>query len=129
MSEDSSGSFSEQQDPRVASRRAAERLIEEFPELFSEAFDANVPEGWYEIARQCCDGIVRIDPAARVYQLKEKFGGIRMYMNAVSPPVHTMTDALEHQSFHTCQECGNQPASPHSTNNYWVKTLCDGCAE
>lgn len=126
MSEISSGSISEKQDPRDATWSAFEGLVAEFPDLFSEAFDVWLPTGWYEITRECCDAIQRIDPAARVYQLKEKFGGIRMYMNAVSPQVHTMTDALEHKSFQVCHACG----APAKTRNKggWLTTSCDGCA-
>lgn len=105
---------------------ASERIATEFPDLFSEAFDVWIPSGWYEITRQACDAIVRVDPTARAAQLKEKFGGIRLYMNTCAQTTHTVIEALEAQSFHTCQECG---APGTRTQKKWlVITLCPVCA-
>lgn len=123
MSEVSSGCVSSEQDSGAPGGSAAQRLIHEFTDLFSEAFDVSLPEGWYEITREACDAIVRVDPTARVAQLKEKFGGVRMYMNKSAHTTHTVIQELEIRSVRTCQKCG---AEGKRTQKKWlVATLCE----
>ncbi len=97
-------------------------IDQEFPELFSEAFDVCLPQGWTEIARQTCEEIVAIDPAARVKQLKEKFGGAQLYLDTENPDVRRVVDAFEAVSVRVCQVCGKQG---RIRSGSWVRTLCE----
>jgi hypothetical protein len=48
----------EKQDPRLASRN----LVADFPEMFADAFDVSVPNGWYSVVWECCSAIHEVAP-------------------------------------------------------------------
>lgn len=104
-------------------REASEQIVAEFPELFSEAFDVYLPPGWYTIAQECCTAIVAIEPSVRVCQLKEKFGGARLYVGGASDEVHRLIGEFEKRSFGVCETCGDL-GSANGGNGGWVRTLC-----
>lgn len=106
--------------------KAGARLAEDFPELFSEAFDVWIPDGWYSLAYELCETIVRIRPEARVAQMKEKFAELRVYMAEHYGPVQTMIDVFEVKSRSTCQGCGGI-GEQRSTKSGWVVTTCGKC--
>ena len=71
-----------------------------------------IPEGWKSLIRKlskdinqyCIDG--GIDDF-RVDQIKEKFGGLRFYVNRpVDPNVDKMIADAEEKSYKLCTECG-----------------------
>jgi len=128
MPEDVADSVSKKPDPRTDSWSASEQLIAEFPDLLSEAFEVSLMPGWLSIARTCCDALQRLDPDVRIHQLKEKFGGLRVYLKHGNAQLWTTIDAAEHLSFRTCQQCGATPASARM-ERHWIKTLCEECAK
>ncbi len=108
-------------------------IITAHPELFRECFDFSPPEGWRGIVAALCDKLAERQNI-RVSQVKEKFGGLRVYVHAAHElPEGAPTDwaselvrAAESEAAHTCQRC----ASPNATlrRGPWWLTLCDGCA-
>ena len=56
-------------------------------------------------------------------QIKEKFGGLRMYHTGGSDYIAGAVDAAEYQSYRVCEVCG----APGVTRNNrgWIQTLCD----
>ena len=54
-------------------------------------------------------------------QVKEKFGGLRFYVNRVDPAVEGAIDMAEAMSYHICEVCG-APGEPNRDG--WIKTLC-----
>lgn len=59
---------------------------------------------------------------ATVLQIKEKFGGLRFYVDG-SDKLEEMISQAEADSFKTCELCG-KPGVLRSTGS-WLKTLCD----
>ena len=57
-------------------------------------------------------------------QVKEKFGGLRFYINGASKECHDIISKYEKLSYETCERCGN-PGKPNDTG--WITTLCDEC--
>lgn len=57
-----------------------------------------------------------------VVQIKEKFGGLRFYVNAGDDAVHRAIAEAESKSFEVCEECG-KPGK--RGGGYWISTLCD----
>jgi hypothetical protein len=57
-----------------------------------------------------------------IMQVKEKFGGLRFYVNGASDEVHNYIDFAESMSFRVCEMCG-APGEPRSDG--WTKTLCE----
>ena len=59
-----------------------------------------------------------------VYQVKEKFGGLRFYIEAGSEEIHQRILQAERRSYLTCEECG-RPGLPNREG--WIRTLCEEC--
>ncbi len=57
-----------------------------------------------------------------IAQVKEKYGGLRFYIDNGSADVHAYIEFAECISNHTCEVCGS-PGEPR--NDGWVKVLCD----
>lgn len=55
-------------------------------------------------------------------QIKEKFGGLRIYVQDAKPEVQSYITFAESMSYRVCEECG-APGEPR--NDSWSKTLCD----
>lgn len=55
-------------------------------------------------------------------QVKEKFGGLRFYVNRASEKHYNYINFAESMSYHTCEECG---APGKTYTDGWHMTLCD----
>jgi len=90
-------------------------------------------DGWFDILWRLCEDLeplvaefeVAGGPKFEVLQVKEKFGGLRFYVNCRND-----NDAIRHrilaaqeESFHTCEVCG-QPGRLRREGRS-IKTLCD----
>lgn len=84
-------------------------------------------EGWADLIHDLCTEILdeckysgcRI-PVAE--QVKEKFGGLRFYVDQASPEVYGIIDKFESYSYKVCEVCGD-PGTPRPGG--WTRTLCD----
>ena len=100
-------------------------------------FAYDVGKGWTEILANAFKQIAEaFDKACAdfsefsVSQIKEKFGGLRIYTGALDVSVADQTykiiDEAETESYVTCEYCG-KPGKPRKGG--WIKTLCDDCAK
>jgi len=55
-------------------------------------------------------------------QVKEKFGGLRFYVQAATDEHYNYISFAESMSYHTCEECG-APGKRYTDG--WHQTLCD----
>jgi len=90
--------------------------------------------GWYPIIVALDRRLAELDEDYVVHQVKEKFGGLRYYVEpseSASPGTRTaMREVVkEAQSVaeRTCEECGADGAVLRDDRVYW-QTLCDGCS-
>lgn len=60
----------------------------------------------------------------RVLQIKEKFGGLRIYVSQETPESLALIKDAEQRASKTCEYCG-KPGE--LVNNGWAKTLCPTC--
>ena len=58
-------------------------------------------------------------------EVKEKFGGLRFYVQGSDDFIDGIIDLAESMSYRICSECGNQ--STPQKNRGWIYTLCDSC--
>jgi len=65
------------------------------------------------------------DKNTKFIQIKEKFGGLRLYHDGGDERLCKAIMLLEHLSYTTCEEC-SAPGRVR-TNNYWIRTLCEEC--
>lgn len=105
---------------------------QKYPNLFKEypRSGFSLCEGWETLVTRLCDTlewhIKQLPQELRehVYcaQVKEKFGGLRFYMNQETPFVSGAIALAENMSYSICEVCG-KPGQRRSTS--WVRTLCN----
>ena len=79
-----------------------------------------VGKGWLNLIDTIYD---KLPPSACVSQVKEKFGGLRFYVDGIDDKIYAFIEEIENQSYKICEVCG-RPGKQR--NKYgWIKTLCD----
>lgn len=110
-------------------------------------FGIEVGDGWYELLASVCWRISQheqnIEDSKRVFkdqpekiqeeleyfpvkfdQVKEKFGGLRIYYSGGDDYIDGVTSMVEEYSYKVCEVCGNA-GKPNKGG--WITTLCDNC--
>ena len=128
-----------------------EELLEELKEVFPEAFTntyfygLECDIGWGDILKEILTELKEVisslkdwsSPVFRVAQIKEKFGGLRFYIdfnqevdenftlpNDVVVQFYNIIEKGEDKSFSVCEYCGKEGELRRLS---WLKTLCDNC--
>lgn len=85
------------------------------------------PKGWETIVEELFDKLETISPDTGVVcqQVKEKFGGLRVYLSAGNEEIFGLIDAATAESHRTCETCGKPGTRINKTG--WVRTLCKTC--
>lgn len=82
-----------------------------------------VGDGWYKLVDTALSVLAEF-PTTRIDQIKEKFGGLRIYFAGnISDRARDIIDRLEKLSFTTCEVCGEYGET--RSLNYWTRTVCD----
>jgi hypothetical protein len=114
-------------------------LYEKYPDLFSNidnkhscmAFGIECNIGWYDIISSVCYRIKQYEKNKKsdyytvtFDQIKEKWGGLRIYHSGGDDYVDGIIIMAEEMSYKICERCGC-PGSPNKQG--WIMTLCDKC--
>ena len=104
-------------------------------------------DGWYDIIDHICQQLdfirVHFGVVVSFFQVKEKFAGLRLYINAIkcdnnilglSKKEKWIIDGLirdlihrsEDKSYHICEECSGSRYG-NKTLGHWVYAMCDDC--
>lgn len=84
-----------------------------------------VGRGWHGLIDTLYDHLDRpVSHGIQITQVKEKFGGLRVYSNQTNDDFEWLLSGLETLSLETCEICG-KPGIPR--DGAWIKTLCDQC--
>ena len=101
-----------------------QRLVERWPTWFSTGGDIKrtaMPrgfehgDGWFDIVWRLCEDLEPLvakleaagGPKFEVLQVKEKFGGLRFYVNCRNDTaIRQRIGTAAQESFHTCEVCG-----------------------
>lgn len=86
-----------------------------------EVFD--VDSGWYPIIKDLIEDLIKLGWDKQVCQVKEKFGGLRFYINAGSDEIFKRIHSVENQSYEICETCGEK--GEMRTDLGWYRTLCN----
>jgi len=101
-------------------------------------------DGWFNIIQSACQNIQnhtdwkrKTEPFASLTdeefdelhqpvaaQVKEKFGGLRFYVDNSDDYTSGVIAMAESMSYRTCEYCG---APGKQTGKGWIKTVCDTC--
>ena len=86
----------------------------------------SVGEGWAGLVNEAFDALGKIRGDIKILQVKEKYGGLRIYTDYSHIDYDLILINLEKKSFTICELCG-EPAKLRNTNG-WYRTLCDAHA-
>ena len=79
-----------------------------------------ITQGEIDLRKQIVDEEAAKVPVA--VQVKEKFGGLRFYVNGATDKHWSYINFAESMSYRTCEQCGN-PGKTYTDG--WHMTLCD----
>lgn len=91
-------------------------------------------DGWYKLIYDCMDEIENLyeEKGANIdtliiEQIKEKFGGLRVYLSNYIDGVDDIITKYENKCYEVCEICGD--VGKLRRNGGWYRTVCDACAE
>jgi len=107
-----------------------EKTLRENNCFFPIAYGVECGDGWFNILEKLIDDIVALDIDKEVilFQIKEKFGGLRFYIYShpkneqIGNKIYTLINDAAAKSFTTCEICG-APGKRNKTG--WLSTLCE----
>jgi hypothetical protein len=118
-------------------------LRSKYPKLYKKNIWPEFDEGWYELVANLSSEIYEkydkwssLPDLPYVAQMKEKFGGLRFYLESNTffmeePEKYEELDKIiakyESISKVTCETCGSPNSSVRRKNGYWLKCMCDNC--
>lgn len=108
-------------------------LKEKYPKIFKDIHWANYgfPETWTSLVDQLCQEIQDYCDLNKIQvkcdQVKEKFGGLRFYVDVYTEGIDSIISKYEKQSTELCQECGCTNCELVRTKG-WISYLCNPCA-
>jgi len=79
--------------------------------------------GWNLIIKNLIQDLIRLGWNKEVIQVKEKFGGLRFYINEGTDEIHQRIGEAELESMKTCEITGR--LGKIRTDIGWYRTLCD----
>lgn len=129
-------------------KKNTNRLLEKYPKIFAQhklscretamCWLFSCGDGWYDIIdtlafiiqqknEQAPEAVKKSDyyPMQAV-QVKEKWGGLRFYMNASTDYIDGAIRMAEEMSYRICEDCGSTDGVAQ-TSSGWVRTLCKKC--
>lgn len=116
----------------------ANKLFKDFPKLFKHkedkmrslmCFGVMCEKGWYDLiyslTKQIYDYSKNSSLDIEVVEIKEKFGGLRYYLEGGDKYIYKLIDRAEDESYKICEKCGK--IGKLRTKRAWILTLCDRC--
>lgn len=74
------------------------------------------PEGWHPIIKKLLD--IDCSVPIEIYQIKEKFAGLRVYYRGECPIFAEAVNVAEIEASKTCQVCG-EPGELYTAQGWW----------
>ena len=94
-----------------------------------ELFGIECGKGWYPLIKPIIDYIEEYnknnDNKIEILQIKEKFGGLRIYTNFHTDELYDMINHAENESYHVCEICGSREDIGQTQG--WITTICRSC--
>lgn len=92
--------------------------------LSLESVKSCVGKGWGKLLEDLVSDLEKLGWDGNVYQVKEKFGGLRFYIEAGTDEIYSRIGKAEEESYTICEFCG-KPGKVRK--RAWIKTLCSKC--
>lgn len=98
------------------------RFLEPWPPTFS------VKDGWANLLISCHLALASVDANYRLYQVKEKFGALRVYVapsdESFQLEINNVTGLFSSMSMFVCEDCGS-PGRMRVDYLGWYFTSCE----
>lgn len=97
-----------------------------------EEFGIECGDGWKPLIQPIIDYIQEYnkdkpeEEHIEIHQIKEKFAGLRVYLNFYNTEVRSLIERAEEEAEHTCEICGTKE-NVGMTVNGWLTTKCKNC--
>jgi hypothetical protein len=82
-----------------------------------------VGNGWFPLIKELIEDLIALGWDKQTCQVKEKFGGLRFYINGGSDEIFDRISKAESNSYETCETCGEKGELRKDLG--WLFTLCD----
>lgn len=103
-------------------------ILDRIDPTFGRFLDCDA--GWWPLIEKMHNELIALDPDYRIYQVKEKFGGLRLYFCPSNPDMsqqmQDIANYYERRSFSVCEMTGDP--GQLMVNNGRFRTLCKACA-
>lgn len=86
----------------------------------------SVSDGWLGIIKRLIEDLIELGWDKEICQVKEKFGGLRFYINTGSEAIWQRIQLAESSSYITCEKCGELG---QVRGDGWITTLCEKHSE
>lgn len=117
------------------------KLYDKYPKLFAQKdmpmsqtcmfWGIECGDGWESLIDFVCEKLSEYDETKKLgiqfVQIKEKFGGLRIYTNISDEFIEAILDVAEDVSLMTCEDCGRKGKTYDF--NGWYRTVCKQCKE
>lgn len=80
-------------------------------------------KGWYPLLKELIEDLIALGWDKKICQVKEKFGGLRFYINSGTDEIYERISKAENDSYEICERTGN-PGKLRQDIGWWT-TLCD----
>jgi hypothetical protein len=123
-----------------------DKLFEKYPKIFRQkdlpmketcmCWGIECGDGWYMLIDKLCSNLQwNIDhnnhsgryPQIEAVQVKEKFGGLRFYVQGDTDAQTGAIDFAESLSYEICENCGS--TDNVSQTKGWITTFCKKCMD
>jgi hypothetical protein len=108
------------------------KLLRKYPNLFiqhklpptqsSMCWLFECDDGWYNLINDLCS---KLSLDVEATQVKEKFGGLRFYINGGNDKDYDLIAQAERDSLKTCEQCGSIKGVKQTKG--YIVSLCPKC--
>lgn len=116
-----------------------DKLYKDFPKLYREGFDNFwiSYNGWfdliYDLSATINSIIVELELNGEIVdnyylvQVKEKFGGLRFYLQQSTKEMDDIIAIFENKSYDICAQCGKDKGPRIRNESAWNVNFCETC--
>ena len=120
------------------------QLVKKFPEICAQygmdetqscmAYGFAHGDGWYDIMYNLLQYIQSYSESnpnmeqVVLIQVKEKFGGLRIYYNGGDDFIRDLIWETERIAVKVCEKCGGETDGIHRNSSYWYSNICNKCS-
>jgi hypothetical protein len=103
------------------------RIYAKHPHIIKEYDFFECGSGWFGLIEDMFDAFAKLEleEYAPIGQIKEKFGGLRVYLDGCSSKMETVIFKFESLSYEVCINCGS--IEDVEMVGAWIRPLCSMC--